>query len=411
MHRLLMIAPFFPPSAVIGAHRPTKLIRRIRAFGWEPHVLTLAEGCQHDVDRSYGTDVLASTPITRLPCRSPWHHAAQPLPRAFLSKVINRLTRRWLPVGDGLEPWIGRATAAGVRLVQDQKIDLIWATTPVSSIVAGSRVSRRTGVPFVADYRDIFRPCPAEARALQGVAGITCAAPRFAEELARRYPFLAGRPQCVVHNWFEKEDAAIIGPPLQFPNPTILHGGLLGETSQPASLLEAVATLRQRPEWHHLQFLQLGTELARFQPLIARLNLADAVVEKDRLGRPAFLAAAGGASILLLVVRHDLRANPHGYSAAVPAKLYDYFLAQRPILVIGPRDCYAGQLVTQCGRGLAADDHSPGEIAAAIERLLAGQGAAGPLNLSLDAVRDYEASAAVRKMSEFLDSLVPDSTG
>jgi hypothetical protein len=272
-------------------------------------------------------------------------------------------------------------------------------------------------VPFVTDFRDVQFPrkprglgiwsAQIEQEMMRHVAGITYNAPDQAVLLCQRYPGIqaSGKPMCLVHNWFEAEEMDQVNamPARRFDRPTLLHGGSLYDgVRKVKGLLQAVALTRNSLAGRTgLQFVQIGGgDMSHLQADVARIGLHQDVLIEPLLPRREFLAVCRGADILLLVVGQDT--DIHQHQGAIPAKLYDYFLARRPILVIGPRDCEAGRIVTRCNRGLAVADDSPAEIAAAIERLLAGQGRDGAIDLSLEGIQEFEASHAVKKMSEFL---------
>jgi hypothetical protein len=51
--KLLVVSPDFAPSALIGAKRPTKLVIRMRDYGWEPYVLTVLQQIVKDTCCSF----------------------------------------------------------------------------------------------------------------------------------------------------------------------------------------------------------------------------------------------------------------------------------------------------------------------------------------------------------------------
>ena len=104
------------------------------------------------------------------------------------------------------------------------------------------------------------------------------------------------------------------------------------------------------------------------------------------------------------MVGHNKGAMEH--AGAIPAKLFDYFLACRPILVVGPSDCEAGKIVMRTNRGLAVSDDDAAGIAAAVDRLRHQEGASGSLDLSLDGVSDFEAAVSVERLAIFFTSVL-----
>lgn len=430
MKRLLIITAEFPPSRAIGGQRPYKLARRIREFGWEPFILTMPPACQYPIDWTLGKEVVERTGRVLVSCWSPWRHANCYGPGysggilGIASKVINRLTYRFVPT-DQDWTWPLAATGPGVEIVRREKIDLIWATAPWwSTFVLARRISRRTGVPFVMDFRDIWQPSARqnrqqrrymelEVKLLQEAVGVTFVTPEQEDVIDSRAPLMRQKPRCLVHNWFDVQED--IGTERRtFEGPTILHGGTLyGGIRRVEGFFEALSLLRRNgaSSARDVRFTQFGSG-EWDASLVSRLGLGQAVQVRAGVSRTEFFAWCRGADILLLVIGHDL--GIYQQAGSMPGKLYDYMRVGKPILVIGPRGCYAGEVVQRCRRGLAAADDDPPAIAEAIGRLLRGQGSDGPLDLSMEAVKEFEASQMVRKLADFLDSLDlkrPSGTG
>ena len=125
--------------------------------------------------------------------------------------------------------------------------------------------------------------------------------------------------------------------------------------------------------------------------------------------RNTFLARCKGADVLLVVIGDNSGRVEH--AGAVPGKLFDYFGAQRPILVIGPPDSEAARIVHRTGRGLAADSSSPRCIAVALRRLLACTSQTeASLNLEPAAVQNYTRDVSLRRFAEFFNRVVASKT-
>ncbi len=425
MKNLLVVAGQFPPSTVIGAQRPLRLVRRIRKFGWEPHVLTIADRCMHPLDFNIAQDVLSSTHIEKVPCWSIWQHSilwrlkSKPGISRFLSRVCRAILERteFLLPTDERYPWVIAATRRGVSMVERHNIDLIWSTTPMlSNLCLARRVSRRTNVPYIADFRDVTllgnerdmsirekRRVKIERQVLRDAVGVTYVAPSQINVLCEKHPFVKDMPKALLYNWFEESEIKACQPS-QFDCSTILHGGsLYGGVRRLDGFLNGLSRVIKHTSagGKRLQFLQFGyeddAELLRREA--RKLDIAGAVKLEAVIPRKMFLSACCGSDILLLASAPDTGIVP--WFGAIPIKLYDYFAACRPILVVGPPGCEAGKMVTRLNRGIAVPDDAPELIAEAIERLLRETGDSGKLDLSLEAVKEFEASEIVKKMSGF----------
>lgn len=430
--RLLVIASYFYPCGYVGAQRPQRLVRGIGDFGWEPLVLTPPPRCQLPWDPAADPQAPPFNGVTTFPCCSPWRHdVAEPMYawrpgniRPLLRRAFVRLTAPILPVDVGF-PWAIAATRTGVNLVRRHRVDLIWCSAPtISGLLLARRVSSRTGVPFVADFRDVsIEPDGAardrqersrarcEATAVAAAAGVSFVSPAQEAVLRRRHPGFDSMPHRLLYNWYDPDEVAGLAP-VRYAAPTILYGGsLYGGTRRIDGFMSALGMLRDR---------RAGKPAVRFvfHSLTAEPGLGKAASELrldgevdmlPALGRRDLLAACMGADVLLMVVGHDDGSTQH--AGAIPGKLFDYFSAGRPILVVGPRGCVAWDLVERVGRGIGAADDDAAGIAAAIERLLEGQGKNGPLDLSPEAVREFHSDAVLSEMAAFLDEVVDHARG
>jgi hypothetical protein len=101
-----------------------------------------------------------------------------------------------------------------------------------------------------------------------------------------------------------------------------------------------------------------------------------------------------GADLLLLVV-----GETHG--GMVPAKIFDYLAARRPILAIGPPGSEAGMILEESGAGgvLAATDVAG--IAARVVEAAANRGAPGPV-----APERFTAAATMGALDRLLRELL-----
>lgn len=429
--RILIVAAEYPPSATVGGKRPAKLAARCADFGWHPFVLTLSDGDFEIIDESTLTDALKAVPTCRVSSGSiwllsqKWNQAPAGIRRlwAGAKRWFALKTQRFL-TPDKYYPWNRRGVRDGVRLVRENGIDMIWATSPpLSAADLAWRISKKTGVPFVADFRDVLSPPVGEdwpkplrragrrqGEILADAAGVTTVAPYQIDALRRTHPALGDTPAKLVTNWFEAADAEDGAyEPMAYDRPTILHAGkLYGGSRRLEGFCDAMAILAGRFVGAETKprFLHLDPEgvNVRLQQTVEQKRLAAVVDVEPAVPEDEFRRHCRGADVLLLVVGHSEGAMEH--SRTIPGKLYEYFAARRPILVIGPADCEAGRMVAEAHRGLAVPDDDPAAIADAMEQLLDPQVLAERFNMSVQAVRRYEAGGVVAALCGFFDELI-----
>ena len=84
-------------------------------------------------------------------------HTALHTPIRASIRGLVHTAEAWCYHPDMAMPWIRPAVAAAVKTCMREKPTVLWATAgPVSSFVVVERVSRRSGVPYVLDFRDAW---------------------------------------------------------------------------------------------------------------------------------------------------------------------------------------------------------------------------------------------------------------
>lgn len=423
--RLLVVSRFYPPTRVVAAQRAVRLVRGIGAFGWKPYVLTAPPACQIPIDAA--CQAPAGIPVVTAACCSIWHHETywNKLPRRLSSvlplmgRAFARATVRLLPL-DIEYPWVVAAVPAGIRAVRRHKIDLIWATAPpVSALCVARQISRRTGIPYVVDFRDVSyspdggdrlrgyrRSRQIERVLLRDAVGLTYTAPSQRTVLTRKHPKVERIPHLLLYNWFDDSEVSAAAAMTPSGAPTVVYGGLLYDgTRRVDGFFDALALLKHRgsavrfklycPELSHCDQLAREAERRRISELVGLY---------PQLSRQDFTAVCRQSDILLLLVGHDKGSDQH--AGAIPGKLYEYFAASRPILVLGPAGCEAANIVNRVHRGIGMRDDQPEEIAQAVGRLLNGHTLNGPLNLSPEGVREFQASQVLARLAGFLGGVL-----
>ncbi len=361
-----MIARFFPPSRAVGARRALRFAEGLSTRGFRVSVLTTENRFVNDPDpdhvpeptRAYRlVQTTTHAPTDRLLARrresapAPQRTAspvAAPRLRGRLFHVGARLVRRLLRPDEDLG-WVSPATRAARRLHRADPIDIVIPTMPpYSSFITAARVARRTGAILVADYRDPwaanreiwstrpgfvrFAETMLERRLLASAALVLFTSPSAREFYRERFEKL-GRTE-VLYNGI---DSPAPGEPAQLPESlTWLHAGHMhGGRRSLAPLLDAMARLRHEVP---LRLVLYGPEPSAELAVAQSLGIEDRVEWRGNVSLARATDALRSAHRLVAVISAD-----HPFS--IPAKLFDYRAAARPILLIAdPRHAAAAVL-------------------------------------------------------------------
>jgi glycosyltransferase involved in cell wall biosynthesis len=383
--RVLIVSFAFPPSNVIGAVRVGKLARYLDQRGHDVRVLAT------DVvdDRSLPLEISRERVLyTEYRERQHWvDHMARLLRghTAVHSRVRAGVRHEDAPAQDGAPPrslrrtfrrhylglihipdmradWVRTAIPAGRQLIKEWKPDIIFASAPPNTgLIVASRLARAHKVPWIADFRDLWADNPyysepgwrkpidaiLERRILRGAAGLVTVSPIWAQQLRRRH----GKDVTVVYNGYAEEDF----PPLaQRTDPgaslTIRYmGSIYRGFRDPSALFSAIALLPDHVRTRiNVEFFSDATDAVLDAAAAHRVERT--VTVKPRVPYRHALALQMEADVLLLLQSSDPRDEGN-----LPAKLFEYLYARRPILFIGYERGIAARLVIERSAGLVSN--------------------------------------------------------
>jgi glycosyltransferase involved in cell wall biosynthesis len=194
VRKVLLVTYTFPPQYDVSARRALKLCKYLPAAGWQPVVLTknwMTDIAPED-RRAYtlasypqALDEIPGVKIVRTPYRtrdnalrrlhqrlggvyeasmrsndgSTRHDATEtPLsPRSVARRALSLFSPTFGDFPDPFRGWVDAAVDAGVGVIRDESIDVICSLCPPASAhVVGSEIARVTGVPWVAQFDDLY---------------------------------------------------------------------------------------------------------------------------------------------------------------------------------------------------------------------------------------------------------------
>jgi glycosyltransferase involved in cell wall biosynthesis len=379
-----MVAYHFPPLAgSSGIQRTLRFVQQLPALGWQPLVLTADPRAYERSSPDLLPDVPAGTVVRR----------------AFALDTARQLSWKGRYLGAMARPdrwmsWRFDAVRQGMALIREFKPDLIWSTYPIPTAHRiGLELSRRSGLPWVADFRDPMAQdgYPAEPKlwaaydrlerqTVQAAARCTFTTPGAARVYRERYPQQADRI-AVIENGYDEESFARVESAGAPPSPlisgitTLLHSGVVyPEERDPTQLFEALQRLQQRglltASNFRIRFRAAGHDgllkgLGERFGVSALIETAPPIPYADALQE---MRAADG-----LLLMQGASCNEQ-----IPAKSYEYLRAGRPLLgLTDPAGDTAGVLR---GAGLTSihNLHSSDAIAegltAFVQQLREGRG-------------------------------------
>ncbi len=381
MKRVLMIAYHFPPmTGSSGVQRCLRFAQYLPDFGWEPLVLSAHPRAYEQVADDLEAQVPAGLVVRRAQAFDAARHFA--------------LRGRYpgaLAIPDRWSSWRFDGVRQGMAMIEQLRPAALWSTYPIATAhVIGAELARRSGLPWIADFRDPMAQegYPADPRVRrafvaieQRIAGAAKACifttPSAARTYATRYPHAAQR-MTVIENGYDEGTFGGLDPeplePLHDDALTLLHSGIVYPSERDPTQLFAALGLLQRTKPALMQRLRLRFRGAQHEDLLRRL--ADEHGVADRVET---LAPIPYRDALVEMLRADalLILQAANCNEQIPAKLYEYLRCRRPILGLTDPAGDTAAALRAAGLDLIAPLDDAPRIAAAIERLVTAPTSAG----------------------------------
>lgn len=353
--RVLVITYSWPPKGGVSVMRAVKFVKYLTRLGWSAVVLTTDEGAP---GTSYGREDVNIGSLPKV-IRTPYLKKAALLPDRIRQNIL---------FPDLYVGWCGYAVKAAFDLLDSEKIDIIFSTSPPeTSHLIARRIKETTGLPWVADMRDLwsedlFRPRNIlsryvskifEKRILRHADAVVTVTEGWAQALARTSG-LDGRRIKVIENGYDEEDFNIPGTtPSRF---TIVYAGKMHRVYQDPGIFfralnKAVGEGLIDRDKIAVKFYVFGRDAADISGMTKIYGLEDIVETCGRIDYPETIRALVSSSALLFV---PWKGRPG--EAWHSAKVFDYIGSGRPILAVGDKMSSASRLVESLRCGLAAGD-------------------------------------------------------
>ncbi|WBS03220.1 glycosyltransferase [Pseudoduganella sp. SL102] len=341
MNRVLMVAYHYPPMrGSSGIQRTLKFSQYLPQHSWQPLVLSASP-------RAYansGNDQMAEIPREAI------------VHRAFALDTSRHLSVRgryvgWMALPDRWVSWCLGAIPAGLQMIRKYKPQVIWTTYPIASAkLIGLVLHKLTGLPWIADLRDPMTDVdyPAdpltrrfyrwiEEKTVRNCALAVCTTPGAIVTYTKRFPDIPVSRFALIENGYDEENfstaaasqkpaAPIAGRPF-----TLIHSGIIYPSERdPVPFFEALADLKAGGTVTALRLRVVLRATAHddfLVPLIEKYGIGDIVSLAPHIAYRDALAEMLGADGLLV-----LQATNCNHQ--IPAKLYEYLRARRPVLAL-----------------------------------------------------------------------------
>lgn len=408
MRRLLLISYAFPPQPSAGALRPGYLARYLPRYGWEATVLTRSA-----LPAPFNVRVAtAGTASAQAQERLRASIAARAIdPNSPLRRAV-RAVKDALLFPDPAAPWILSAVRTGSRLLAQERFDAIFSTAhPASAHVVAALLARRSGLPWIADYRDPWAgnayvergPIRTllerllERRMLRRAATITTISKPIAEQLVA---FHYRSDVRVIPNAYDPAEWENIPDSAPDHFTLCFTGSMYDGRRSPDLLFAAIRHLREQrdPAAQAARVHFYGPNSESVDVSAQQFGVTLQVQVHGQVPRAQAMRAQREAAALLIFLNMD-----PSTATEMGSKFLEYLGARRPIIVFGPENSVMRDVIRRSRLGWFASnvDEAQEALRSAYARFTAGT-----YELTVDSRLFPTASDLAQRFAQVFDGVV-----
>lgn len=435
MNKVLIITYYWPPSGGVGVQRWLKFTKYLPENGWEPVVLTPSDPAFDLKDFSLLKDIRAETEVLKIPIWEPYKLAQkfsvkkgqENLNRGLalegeeqkLSSKIMVWLRGNLLIPDPRMFWVKPATDFALQILETNNIKAIITTGPPHSIhLIGRKLKKKTGLPWIADFRDPWSKWEIlhrmklsglamkmherlERKVLKEADVVLAATPGLQKDLDQ----LGASRSLTVLNGVDESDLPADYPPTTLPDKfRIVYVGQMNEKRNPLALWNALDELvkEEKDFARELEISLTGSISQSVRKVLSSFTgLEGKFTIGENVNHSEVFDLYKTAAILLLVVEKEAASR-----IVIPAKLYEYLTAQKPILYIGDPFNGAGEIIGKEQAGKSFDHGQKEDIKEYLKELFSKYNK-GELIQQIN-YTDYLRKNQVKKVADALNKLIPE---
>ncbi len=420
MKHALFIAYHYPPEAgSSGVLRTLKYTRYLGEFGWRVTVIAPRVDAYAIVDPQLEAQIPSAVRVVRTAYVNTKQHLS--------------IRRRHLALLALPDPWVGWAPwaiAAGRRVMREDPVDLIYSTSPhATAHLIAMRLAAK-GMPWVADFRDPWIEEPPEPgapngylyrninrylerRVVQRAGQVVTSTGHLRSLLANRYPNVSSSKITAILNGYDETDFSAL-PPVgagRSERLLVLHAGNINAAFRdPGPLLKSLRRLASSGtvdlEKIRIRFIGGGAFgiSEAMQATLAETGLARQTEFSPRVPYEEALRELGSADLLLLLQASE------DTVALVPAKLFEYLRAQKPVLAL-VRPGAASEVLSTTGGGWAVDPRDDNALDAALASAYRTwqSGELATCRADMSVLRQFDRKALAGQLATVFDRLLSAS--
>lgn len=384
MKKVLIVTYFWPPAGGPGVQRVLKIVKFLPKFGWQPIILTVANGEYPALDNTLAKNIPSICKVYKTRTFEPFGlykkfvgiKTDQHIPTAVLSEANVSLKKKianWIRlnlfVPDAKIGWKYFAVKEGLKIIENEKPDIIFSSSPPPTVhLIANQLAEKTKIKWVADFRDPWTDIhyyenqsrlnfiekldkELEFKVLQKADKVTCISKLDIEE---DFGKKTDSYKCVnIPNGYDEEDFISLNTGRTNKNIfTMLHLGAVNNERNPIGLFDAIKKLKESGfiDSTIFKFNFVGKVEPVIRDTVERFAINDLINFVDYIPHQQALKYIEETSMLVLLITNSKKNR-----RILPGKTFEYLRAQKFILALGPVDGEVSRIIKEVNSGIVID--------------------------------------------------------
>lgn len=426
MKKILIISYFFPPCNLTAAQRAYGWAKHLKQFGYYPIIIT--RSWEHkiespeDVLRASGKSIHHIKEDDYEVYYMPYYPGLRD--RLFVKlknsplQVISKLLTFWNLMSESFTTKFiphRNLMVQAEKIINSENINkMVISANPFDQFFFGYELNKRTGIKWIADYRDDWSTselerssspimkiidrlhCKNEKKWVGTASMITSISPYYTQKIS---DFTGVKGKTILNGYELPELPDVTPDPNKF---TITYNGSLYSSQPIEPFLKAIREIIKEGESSlpiHLNFPGLAFDHTQAKRVAAYFEgIEDHLTITKRIPRNEVLNYQLRSDLLLMISHDNIKGIPS-------SKLYEYIGLQKPVLLYPNDHDILEETLNDVGLGIIPSEES--ELKVELLRLISLKVKSGriDINVNEEHIHSFQRKNQIKELAQILDSL------
>lgn len=418
--KVLIITYYWPPAGGSGVQRWLKFVKYLQEYGIEPVVYTVDNARYLKEDKTLLDDVPRNTKVLKHSIWEPTDLLFWKKKKSQKSGISNINQNRFLSfirgnffIPDPKVFWVNSSVKFLQKYLNSNKVDAIISTGPPHSMhLIAQKLHKKNKLKWIADFRDpwtdlyynkdfseqSFAKKKNKILEKSVLKNADCVL-TVSESLKEQFSINARRVE-VITNGYDNETRSAEDTVLDKLF-TISYIGLLPKQSNPKLFFKVLQELCSQNEdfKNDLKLNFIGDISDDVRVEVLKNNLEKNTSFKGYVDHEKAIEFQNKAQVLLLLIP-----NIEKSKGILTGKLFEYLIAKRPILAIGPEDGDLAEILKETDSGILIDFSNREQLSSEILKFY-HQYKKGNLKVNSKNIGKYHRKELTKKLAFIIKSL------